>query len=202
MSASASLPIKTLKINSLRDDQQQLIDGLMDNSPAAFRQLYKMYAANLLGVIMKIVKQQETAEDLLQETFVKISGNIHRYDPSKARLFTWLLNVSRNTAIDHLRKVSSRQDSRTDELETGLIGYEHHFIQSQATDTIGLKKIAGSLPAKQKLMIDMIYFQGYTHLEVSQELDMPLGSVKSALRAAVLNLRKVFGEAASLRKSA
>ncbi|TCD26400.1 hypothetical protein EZ456_13980 [Pedobacter psychrodurus] len=83
--------------------QQILLARLRGEEVKAFNELYIMYSTNLLGVILKIVDQQEIAEDLLQEVFLKIKKSISTYDEIRSRLFTWMLNISRHTAIDYIR---------------------------------------------------------------------------------------------------
>ncbi len=172
--------------------ERELIFGLKSGEKNIFNKFYNMYASTLLGVLKQIVKQQETAEDLLQECLIKISRNIESYDPDKSRLFTWILNIARNCAIDHLRKRSSHNQKNTLELESMGKEIENHFSHSFNTDTIGMKNLISSLSPKQRLVIEMIYFKGYTHIEVADELKMPIGSVKTSLRYAVLHLRKIF----------
>ncbi|RZJ85309.1 MAG: sigma-70 family RNA polymerase sigma factor, partial [Chryseobacterium sp.] len=186
---------KSLHIDFVKDSiplaERELVCGLKSGKAGAFSNLYDMYSSNLLGFLLHIVKQQETSEDLLQDCFIKISRHIANYDPAKSRLFTWMLNIARNTAIDHIRSRSSQNQKSTFEISS-ISEVENNFTQSLNTDTIGVKNIIAFLSPKQKLIIDMIYFQGYTHTEVSDELNMPIGSVKTSLRSAVLNLRKVF----------
>ena len=187
-------PSKTAKSkNSGADRQEQvLVSQLQQNDCGAFKKLYKMYAANLLGVITLIVKQHETAEDLLQESFLKISRNIASYDENKSRLFTWMLNIARNTAIDHIRKKSTKQENQNVDLEESMTQLNSSFFYSIYTDGIGVKKMTTLLPLKQQLIIDLIYYKGYSHTEAAEKLNMPLGSLKTSLRAAIMLLRKSF----------
>ncbi|WP_316757485.1 RNA polymerase sigma factor [Pedobacter aquatilis] len=182
---------KLIAPSSFLDAEKILVNDLRGNDLSAFNRLYKMYSANLMGVIMKIVNQQETAEDLLQEVFLKIKKSLLTYDESKSRLFTWMLNIARNTAFDHLRKRSSRQERTSVVLEDAVEEMENHS-QSLNTDTIGLKKLLEQLTLKQKVVLDMAYFQGYTHEEIAQTLHMPVGSVKTSLRLAIAKLRTIF----------
>jgi len=172
--------------------ERELIFKLRSGSGDAFNTLYKMYSTALMGVLMQVVKQQETAEDLLQDCFIKINRNFDSYQEGKSRLFTWMLNITRHTAIDHLRRRSSQNQKKTLGLDSVANDIENRFTHNFNTDTIGMKKIIAALEPKHKLMIDMIYFQGFTHAEVSEALNMPIGSVKTSLRYAVLCLRKIF----------
>lgn len=186
-------PTETSEI--LDSTEQILIKGLINKDAWAFAKLHRMYSANLLGVIVQIVINQETAEDLLQEAFSKIFRNIGRYEAKKGRLFTWMLNICRNTAIDHLRKASTRNAYRTFELEGALPEIDNHFKQSIPTDCIGLQSIIATLPEKQRRVLNLVYFQGYSHVEAAEVMLLPLGSLKTALRLAVVSLRKFFNEA-------
>ncbi|SDD52165.1 RNA polymerase sigma factor [Pedobacter soli] len=172
--------------------ENQLVEGLKQKDNLAFRRIYKMYSASLMGILIKIVNQQETAEDLLQECFVRISRNIDSYDPAKGKLFTWMLNLSRNLAIDHMRLRSSRNEKKTFEMDDVQHEIQYRTSQSFNTDAIGLKNLVARLPEKHQLMINLTYYQGYSHAEIAEMLHMPLGSVKTAIRLAIVNLRKTF----------
>ncbi|WP_316797697.1 RNA polymerase sigma factor [Pedobacter frigidisoli] len=178
----------------LESPEQNLIKGLVGRHAWAYKKLYQLYSTNLLGITVQIVGHQENAEDVLQESFSKIFRNIDRFDPKKATLFTWMLNVCRNTAIDHLRKSSTRNAHRTFELEANLSEIETHLTHSISTDCIGLKSIIDTLPEKQRRIVSLVYFQGYSQVEAAEELHLPLGSLKTSLRSAVISLRKLFNE--------
>ncbi|WP_246833969.1 RNA polymerase sigma factor [Pedobacter sp. G11] len=182
-----------IDVPSLVTAEHLFVNDLLKNDLSSFNKLYKMYAPNLMGVIMKIVNQQETAEDLLQEVFLKIRKSLHTYDEKKSRLFTWMLNITRNTALDHLRKKSYRQDKANVILEDVGTELENHTF-SMNTDVIGIKKLLEQLSSKQKLVLDLAYYQGYTHEEIAEKLDMPVGSVKTTLRQAIIKLRNIFGK--------
>ncbi|MEO1513412.1 MAG: sigma-70 family RNA polymerase sigma factor [Bacteroidota bacterium] len=149
--------------------------------------LYDNYAPALYGVILRIVRSEALAEDVLQDTFVKIWKYGPAYDPSKGSLFTWMLNIARNTAIDAIRSAHHRHqhDCRPVEQapETSVQPNINH---------IGLDNIVENLEDKYRRVIDLIYFQGYTQKEVGEELNIPLGTVKSRVRIALRELRKFF----------
>lgn len=175
--------------------EEKLISGLLAGDKLAVKQLYRQYAPSLLGVIKRIVKFDEIAEDLLQDVFVKIWKSISTYDSNKGKLFTWMVNLTRNLAIDYIRSKSALKDSKTDDISELLnLGIEPFADGSEKTDTIGIKNLIGVLKKDQKIIIDLIYFQGFTHVQVSEELNIPLGTVKTKLRLAILQLRKHFIE--------
>ena len=172
--------------------EDYLIEGLLAGDQYNFQMLYKMYAKTLLGVILRIVKSEEAAEDVLQETFVKIWQAISQYEKNKGRLFTWMIKVARNTAIDQVRSkgyVNSERNTSLDQLPSQ---FENQNALLFNPDTIGVKKLTERLKVAEKEVLDLIYFNGYTHAEVAEELGIPIGTVKTRLRSAISVLRTYF----------
>jgi len=151
--------------------------------------LYGSYSGALFGVILRILKDEAAAEDALQEVFVKIWKNAEGYKAEKARLFTWMVNIARNHAIDRLRSKKRLLQNETGEIvrEGFDVGGSVPFM-----DGIGLKKMVEELGAEQREVIEMLYYKGYTHVEAAEELNLPLGTVKSRLRLGINKLRKYF----------
>ena len=175
--------------------EEALVRGLKAGDKAAIDQLYKMYAASLFGIITRIVKFDEIAEDVLQDTFLKIWKSIGQYDSAKGRLFTWMANLAKNTAIDQIRSKHYVNGIKTDDLEEmpiDILDLKNHTQLN--SDTIGLKQLMYHLKADQKRIIDLFYFQGYTHVEVAEKLNIPLGTVKTKIRHAIIALRQYFNE--------
>ena len=172
--------------------EQELISSLKTNSREAFEYLYDHYASALYGIILKIVKDEEKAADVMQDTFLKIWKNIGSYNVEKGSLFTWILNVARNTAIDRLRlDVKKEKSVSWDNILESELGANVIFNPIPAT--IDIRAIVSKLLPEKSLLIDMVYFQGYTHEEVSEKLSLPLGTVKSRIRKALAELRDIFG---------
>ncbi|WP_316248030.1 RNA polymerase sigma factor [Hymenobacter sp. BT491] len=168
-----------------------LVQRLRARDEAAMTLFYDKYSAALYGVILRIVKKEEIAEDVLQESLVKIWHSFHTYDAGKGRLFTWVLNVSRNLAIDKIRSRQYRVGSRTQPIE------ESAALRQAASPTfrpehIGLQDMTNKLNPEQKQVIDLLYFGGFTQSEVAEELNLPLGTVKTRARAAIKVLAKLI----------
>ena len=179
-------------IKKISPSEEELISGLKAHDTVIMQTLYSMYSGALLGVISRIVNQTEVAEDLLQETFVKIWNSTGSYDASKGRLFTWMMNVARNLSIDKLRSKDYKNTHKNQDIENNV-----NFIDEQKkvifnADTLGLKDLVTHLKPEFKNVLDMIYFKGYTHVEAAEELNIPLGTVKTRVRMAILELRKKF----------
>ncbi|MCE6992414.1 RNA polymerase sigma factor [Dyadobacter sp. CY323] len=170
----------------------ELIQSLKRNDREAFEYLYDRYSSALYGIILRIVKDEERAADVMQDAFIKVWKSIGSYNSEKGTLFTWILNVVRNTAIDRLRMEVKLES---------LVALEHVLDGELASVssynpsivTIDLRAIVERLVPERKLLIDLVYFQGYTHEEVSQNLSLPLGTVKSRIRKGLQELRVVFG---------
>lgn len=156
--------------------------------------LYDRYSGALLGVASKIMKSEELGEDVVQEAFVKIWLNATRYDSSKGRLFTWMLNITRNIALDKLKSKNYKQSLQNDSTDTAVNVAEASESDSYlGEESIGLQEILNQLKPDQKKLIELMYFGGYTQAELAEELQMPLGTVKTKMRAAMMVLRKHYG---------
>lgn len=172
-------------------NEQELIARLRRQEESAMSILYDSYSAALYGVILRIVKSEETAEDVMQECFVKIWTSFEQYDASKGRLFTWIINIARNAAIDKIRTLQYRVGARTKDIADSPV----HGMQSSyqlRPEHVGIKEIVEKLNPDQKQIIDMMYFDGYTQSEVAEKLEIPLGTVKTRARAAMKVLTKLF----------
>ena len=176
------------KRNHIPEDQ--LIQLLKDKDRDAFTNLYDNYSSALYGVVFRIVNDESLAEDILQEVFVKIWKNIAFYDASKGRLFTWLINVTRNTAIDKYRSQEFRQQAKNQKIDDSVHQVNNLMSVSTKVDHIGLKETVSQLKPEYVQMIDLLYFKGYTHEEVAKEFNIPLGTVKTRIRSAIMQLRQ------------
>ena len=153
----------------------------------AFSYLYENYSSALYGIILPIVQEAEQANDILQEVFLNIWRKIETYDPTKGRLFTWMLNIARNASIDTLRS-KSFQNSRKNQPLADNVNW-NRYSQTQNVDNIGLKKILENLKDEQRTLVELAYFKGYTHEEIAAMEGIPLGTVKTRIRAALIQLR-------------
>ncbi len=182
-----------MKRQSSLVSESVLIEKLTRRDQQAFQWLYDQYSPALYGVVLRIVRDDEQAQDILQDIFVKVWKNLDAYDASKGRLFTWLLNISRNTAIDALRsnKAQPANTIRTDEDNVHIIDRQHN-TQQPNPEHIGVQEIVNQLRPERKQLIDLVYFGGYTHEEAAEELNLPLGTVKTRVRAALQELKQLF----------
>ena len=155
--------------------------------------LYDHYSAALYGVILRVVKNDEIAEEVLQDVFMKIWNRFGSYDPGKGRLFTWMVNIARHQAIDKTRSKELSQDQKTGGLENVVSRIENSEFVEQRVEGIGVREILKSLPDEQQFVVEYLYFKGYTQSELADEFDIPLGTVKTRLRLAMQHLRTSLG---------
>jgi len=166
-----------------------LVNRIKAGETSAFSEMYDRYSGALNGVVRRFVPDQDQANDILQDSFVKIWKNIERYDSTKGSFYTWMLNVARNTSIDFLRKTKKELKSEIQDLDSA-VSVQNAVVQN--TSTIGLQKLVETLVPEQQVVIEYLYFKGYTQQEVSDELELPLGTVKTRTRLAMRELRKYF----------
>ena len=154
--------------------------------------LYDRYGAMLFGVIKRIAGTNEDAENILQDCFVKIWRNAESYDASKGKLATWLLNIARNTAIDFTRSKAYSQRLKNQSIDNIVSLSTNVSEHALSTDTIGLHRLVQTLAPQCREIIEWMYFQGYTQQEISENFGLPLGTVKTRARMALMELRKYF----------
>lgn len=174
-------------------EEPELVARLNAQDRDALAYLYDNYSAALYGVVLRIVKQEAIAEEVLQDVFMKVWNSIGQYDAGKGRLFTWMFNVARNLSIDKLRSKEIKRDLKTDAVSDNVHQIDHRQNEQQKTDIIGIEKLLTHLTAEQQLVINLLYLQGYTQSEVAAEYGIPLGTVKTRHRLAMIHLRKLVG---------
>ena len=173
-----------------KHSEEELVARLRARDTAAMAVVYDMYSATLYGVVLQIVKIEETAEDILQEAFVKIWNSFESYDASKGRLFTWMINICRNLAIDTIRTKHHRVNRHTEDITVK----EHFGLREDGfkPEHIGVRELVEHLTAEQKQVIDLMYFEGLTQSEIADTCNIPLGTVKTRARSAVKLLASIF----------
>jgi RNA polymerase sigma factor (sigma-70 family) len=170
--------------------EQELVVALKERNNQAFAFLYDNYSAALYSIIRQIITDNnELASDVLQEVFINIWRKIESYDPTKGRLFTWMLNIARNASIDTLRSKSYQNSQKNQELPDNVYKGAINQTTQQNVDNIGLKKVLEKLKPEHRMLVDLAYFKGFTHEEIADMMSIPLGTVKTRIRNALLQLR-------------
>ncbi len=172
--------------------EEEIVAMLKARDPKGMRYLCEKFSAALYGVIFKLIPVPEVAEEILQEVYIKIWQNFASYDSSKGRLYTWMLNIARNQAIDKTRSADFKNAAQTQITDFYVSGNDTADDDEIVPEHIGLKEIVATLRTEQKELIDLIYFEGFTQAEAASKLKMPLGTVKTRVRSAMVELRKLF----------
>lgn len=172
--------------------QEELLPLIYQKDDKAFTLLYDMYSKSLYGVISNLIKDSEDAEDVLQDVFVKIWKNIDSYNESKGRFYTWMLNIARNSSIDRLRSKShnNKQKNLSSDNFVHILDDQSKIINN--IDSIGIKEFINKLKPRCIQLIDLLFFKGYTQKETSEELEIPLGTVKTQNRNCINELRNLL----------
>jgi len=171
--------------------ENELVDLLQQRNEKAYTYLYDNYAGALYGIIHSIITNTETASDVLQEVFINIWTKIESYDPAKGRLFTWMLNIARNAAIDKIRSKGFRDSLKNQPISENVDIGGGPASYPVITD-VGLRKVIGKLKEEQRTLLDLSYFMGYTHEEIAKAMNIPLGTVKTRIRSALIQLRTLI----------
>ena len=173
--------------------QDGLILELQKGNQKAFERIYQLYSESTYGIIFSIIGEKDIAEEVLQDVFMKIWQNADSYDSSKGRFFTWILNIARNASIDRIRSKSFKNKKQNLAADNFVDILESNSNFSATADAIGLKKYIEILKPVCKKLIDLLFFKGYTQKETADELEMPLGTVKTRNRACINKLREIIG---------
>jgi RNA polymerase sigma factor (sigma-70 family) len=173
--------------------EPDLVKGLQAKERAALSYLYDHYSGALNGVILRIVKKEEIAEEVLQDVFIRIWDRFDNYDATKGRLFTWMLNIARNQAIDKTRSKEISKEQKTSGIENVVNTIDTQEYIEQRIEGIGVREIMKNLPEEQKFVVEHLYFEGYTQSELADEFNIPLGTIKTRLRLAMKQLRTTLG---------
>jgi len=180
------------------EEELALLERISNGEEDALSELYDMYSRLICSLIIKIVKSHEEAEDLIQSLFIKIWNKASSFDRTKGNVYSWLTTLARNSAIDRIRskqyKNSRDNLGEIDKAEIfgnkeELTGLDSAIIKERAEL---VSKALNQIPAEQSNVIELAYFQGLTQSEMSEELNIPLGTVKTRMRQALIKLEKIL----------
>jgi len=174
-------------------EEIELVAQLKQKDKQAMQYLYDNYSAALYGAILRIVEDEKVGEEVLHDAFMKIWNKISSFDSKRGRLFTWMLNLSKNLAIDKLRSREIKQVNKTDDIADNVYNVEQENLIHQSEESIGIADLVKKLREEEQLLIKLVYFKGFTQSEISKEYGIPLGTVKTRLRMAMKNLRNILG---------
>ena len=171
----------------------QILSLLLSRDEKGFNYLYDNYSGALYGVIIRIVRYEEEANEVLQDVFVKIWNSVKSFDATKASLYTWMLNIARNSAIDRLKSKSFQNDLQNQSIPD-FVSEGMGLSTEQSHEFNEVQQQVNKLRDDYKIVINKAYFGGLTQEEIAEELQIPLGTVKTRTRAALIELREILKE--------
>jgi RNA polymerase sigma factor (sigma-70 family) len=182
------------KINAIKTtySEEELIVLLKGKNENGFHYLYDHYSGALYGIILRIVQSKEYTEEIIQDVFVKIWNSIHQYDASKGRFYTWMINIARNTAIDYLKSKAFQNELKNQSLPDFVYNTAELSTTNNSSDYIGFNNVLEGLEVDKQELINLAYYQGYTQHEISEKLKIPLGTVKTKMRNALIKLKDLL----------
>jgi RNA polymerase sigma-70 factor, ECF subfamily len=170
-----------------------LVQQLLRRDVRAFEQLYDRHSRIVYGLVLRILQQASTAEEVVQDIFLQLWRNASQYQSNRGPFLPWLLTLARNRALDNLRLKSERQRRREEQTEqlpqmAQVPDYERALDERRRAEVV--RSLMGSLSAQQRRAIEMAYFEGLSHSEIAAVLQEPLGTVKSWIRTGLIRLKE------------
>lgn len=192
-----SLPENTsIPTTGLNDER--LIEAIVVGTVWAMDQLYQRYRVILYSLIYRMVADHQVAEDLLQEAFLAVWQHASSYSPQAGAVRTWLISIVHHRTIDYLRAVRRRagriQKAHWEEVEQD----EHCAVPDvwnevwRSVQSTQVRQALMHLPIEQRMVIELAYFQGWTHTEIAEDCHLPLGTVKTRIRSGLMRLRRLL----------
>jgi RNA polymerase sigma-70 factor (ECF subfamily) len=169
--------------------EKHIVELLLESNEKAVSLLYDHYSDTLFGIALKIVKDSDLAQDVLQESFVKIWQKGTTYDPAKAKLFTWLLRIVRNTAIDKMRSLGSKTNS---EIQMDISDVYNLGSEEIRPEFLDIQQNLDKIDPRYKEVLEALFIQGMTQQEASETLNIPLGTIKSRLKIGLREMKKIY----------
>jgi RNA polymerase sigma-70 factor (ECF subfamily) len=192
-----TIPGLLLALEMSGEHDEDLARRLQRREPDAMRDLYDRFGRLAYSVILSIVRDAAIAEDLVQETFLRVWNRAQAFEPGRGALGPWLIAIARNRAIDHIRSLSSRMDRNTFEFDARehpslFVDMERDVFNTDHARVI--RQAIAKLTPNQQRVIELAYYEGLSQTEMAERMGEPLGTVKTWVRAALKHLRNELGQ--------
>ncbi len=172
--------------------EQDIINLLKQGNQQGMTLLYSNYSGALYGIIFRMVREEELAKEILQDVLLRIWKYISKYNPEKGRFYTWMAQIARNCCLNQINSAKYQRAKQTDSLDPEVHSNER-LTENPTVKDSGLSDVISKMDPEHRILIDYLYFKGYSQSETAKELDIPIGTVKTRIRKAILHLRKVLG---------
>ena len=172
-------------------DERDLIARLRRRDPQALAELYDRYGKMAYSLVLRVVRDQAIAEDLVQETFLRVWNRVRSIDSDKGSIGPWLLAIARHRAIDYLRSSAGRERNAVELDETDhaplYCAMEAGILISDQARRV--KVAMEKLPPNYRMVMELAYFDGLSQTEMAVRMGQPLGTIKTWVSTALQNLR-------------
>jgi RNA polymerase sigma-70 factor (ECF subfamily) len=186
-------------VDQSRQEEMALLVRIVDKDEAAVAELYQRFGGPLYSLAYQVTRAERYAQEVVQEVFLTVWRDAERFDPARGAVSSWLFAMTRHKAIDLVRKEAnvSRRYAPETELERYEAGddVEHEAWSGIRRERIG--EAMARLPEAQRSCVEMAFFSGLTHVEVAEQLGIPLGTAKTRIRSGLLRLRELLGDSLS-----
>ena len=181
-----------------RAEDVALLARVVARDERAVEALYARYAGSLYSLAYQVTRAERFAQDVVQEVFVALWRDAARFDPSKGAVAPWLFSLARHKAIDFVRREANIRKRTSDadlELEEAGDDVDHEAWLGIRRERV--RAAIEELTPAQREALELAFFQGLTHVEVAERLEIPLGTAKTRIRSALLRLRDILGDSLS-----
>lgn len=185
---------KTLTVmdqGTVRNADRELIERLKNGDRNAFREVYARYSQVVFNLAYRMLRSREEAEEVVQEIFLQVWNKVDTYDPERGAISTWIVNIARSRAIDKLRTLGYR-DQTTELIEERVDSRSDYsrIIEDREESRKVIREALDSLPENQRVAIEIVFFEGLTHIEAAERLNEPVGTIKTRIRLGVSKLKE------------
>lgn len=176
---------------TVRNADRELIERLKNGDKNAFREVYARYSQVVFNLAFRMLRSREEAEEVVQEIFLQVWNKAGTYDPERGAISTWIVNIARSRAIDKLRTLGYR-DQTTELIEDRVNSRsdDSSIVEDREESRKVIREALNSLPENQRVAIEIVFFEGLTHIEAAERLNEPVGTIKTRIRLGVSKLKE------------
>lgn len=186
-----------LLANIALPDEQDLAQRLRDGDSRALERLYDVYGPLVYRLVLRIVKDSQAAEDIVQETFIRLWERAQRIDENATVIGPWIATIGRNRALDYLRSKDSKQARNTTSFDPEQVLATSGTVEKWMLTKESARQVTNVLQMlneRQRQVIELAYYGGLSQSQIAERLNQPLGTVKSLTRTALMALRSALKE--------
>ncbi len=170
---------------------QELIDLIKEGDKEALREIYSRFSQAVYNLAFRMLRDREDAEEVVQEIFLQVWNKAGTYERGRGAVSTWIINIARSRSIDKLRTLGYRdKNTELDEEKLNSNTDFSRILEDREEKNNVIFQALSALPENQRAVIELVYFEGFTHVEAAERLQEPVGTIKTRLRLGVIKLKE------------